>query len=126
MEEDLRVFLQTETNFMELKKKYSASAVLVKNLVDSKDTPDDVMIPLSASLFIPGQIKNKDKFIVDIGTGYFAERNGDQTIAYCHQTNEVISSNLVGVRTEIQRKKTFLDQVNIQLQRQVIKSRNLQ
>ena len=125
MEEDLRVFLQTETNFMDLKKKYSASAVLVKNLSETKDKPEDVMIPLSASLFIPGQITNKDKFIVDIGTGYFAERNADQTIAYCQQTNEVISSNLIGVRGEILKKKNFLDQVNIHLQRQVIKSRGL-
>ena len=122
MEEDLRVFLQTESNFLELQKKYSASKVLVQNLMKTKDKPEDVMIPLSSSLFIPGQIKNKDKFIVDIGTGYFAERNAAQTVEYCDQTNEVIANNLNSVRAEIQKKKNFLDQVNFNLQKTVLKS----
>ena len=126
MEEDLRVFLQTETNFLELQKKYSASKVLVQNLANTKGKAEQVMIPLSSSLFIPGQIKDKDRFIVDIGTGYFAERNAAQTIKYCDQTNEVISNNLIGVRTEIQKKRTFLDQININLQKQVLKARGIQ
>ena len=88
----------------------------------TKDKPEDVMIPLSSSLFIPGQIKNKDKFIVDIGTGYFAERNAAQTVEYCDQTNEVIANNLNSVRAEIQKKKNFLDQVNFNLQKTVLKS----
>ena len=125
MEEDLRVFLQTETNFVELQKKYSASKVLVDSLIKTEDKPQQVMIPLSSSLFIPGQIKDKNRFIVDIGTGYFAERDAKQTMEYCDQTNEVIATNLQGVRAEIQKKKTFLDQININLQKTVLKSQGI-
>ena len=126
MEEDLRVFLQTTSNFMGLKKKYEASKVLVENLVKKKDgVPEEVLIPLSNSLYIPGQILNKDKYIVDIGTGYYAERNGEQAIKYCIETMEVIDSNLNSVSQEIKKKRDFLDTVNIALQNKVLKSRGL-
>ena len=48
--------------------------ILVNNLSKLEDDNPEILIPLSNSLYIPGKIKSKDKFILDIGTGYRAER----------------------------------------------------
>ena len=32
-----------------------------------------VLVPLTGSMYVPGTIANKDRFLVEIGTGYFVE-----------------------------------------------------
>lgn len=34
---------------------------------------DKMMVPLTESLYVEGYVHEKDKILVDIGTGYFAE-----------------------------------------------------
>lgn len=33
-----------------------------------------ILVPLTASLYVPGALADTDKVIVDIGTGFFVER----------------------------------------------------
>ena len=35
------------------------------------------MVPLTGSLYVPGYIKNDGKFLCDIGTGYFVEKDAN-------------------------------------------------
>lgn len=32
-----------------------------------------MLVPLTASLYVPGKLDDADKVLVDIGTGYFVE-----------------------------------------------------
>ena len=47
------------------------------SLQDMATNKDDtkLMIPLNASLYAPGRIVDSDKVIVELGTGYFCEKN---------------------------------------------------
>lgn len=36
----------------------------------------ELLVPMTSSLYIPGHIKDKDQYLVDIGTGYFVEKSG--------------------------------------------------
>lgn len=128
MEEDMRVFLETKRKFMDLKRKYDESKVLVQNLkkMEPLNEPKDIFVPLSNSVYIPGQIRDKDTFIVDIGTGYYAERNAEQTVEYCEQTKSLLDQNMVSLDKEIQVKKEFLDKLNFNLQKKVLKARGVE
>ena len=35
----------------------------------------EIMVPLTPSLYVPGTIADTEKVLVDIGTGYFVEKN---------------------------------------------------
>jgi len=41
-----------------------------------------VLVPLSASMYVNGSLADNDKFLIDIGTGYYVERNRQDAIDY--------------------------------------------
>lgn len=41
----------------------------------SKSPENDILTPLTSSLYVPGKIVDNDKFLVDVGTGYYVEKN---------------------------------------------------
>eukprot|EP01006_Ploeotia_vitrea_P065556 TRINITY_DN9342_c0_g1_i1.p2 TRINITY_DN9342_c0_g1~~TRINITY_DN9342_c0_g1_i1.p2 ORF type:complete len:106 (-),score=13.08 TRINITY_DN9342_c0_g1_i1:296-613(-) len=41
---------------------------------------DPMLIPLTSSLYVPGRIKQLDTVMVDVGTGYFVEKETDQAV----------------------------------------------
>ena len=61
--------------------KYEDSKVVVKNLkLTNESNPNsEILVPITGSLYIPGKQINTDKLMIDYGTGYFVERNYDQT-----------------------------------------------
>lgn len=34
----------------------------------------EILVPLTSSLYVPGELASSDKVIVDVGTGYFIEK----------------------------------------------------
>lgn len=65
----------TYNNFKMIHTKTENDKILVTNLMKVEEEQPQILIPLSNSLYIPGVIKNKDNYIIEIGTGYQAERN---------------------------------------------------
>lgn len=51
----------------------------------------EILVPLTGSMYVPGVVKSVDKFIIDIGTGYYVEKvhthiiNKIHIIYLCHQ-----------------------------------------
>ncbi|ODV64571.1 Gim5p [Ascoidea rubescens DSM 1968] len=41
----------------------------------SSSEKKEIMVPLTGSLYVPGFIKSENKFLCDIGTGYFVEKD---------------------------------------------------
>ena len=42
---------------------------ITKNSLDS-----EILVPLSASMYVPGQIIDADNIIIDVGTGYYIKK----------------------------------------------------
>ncbi|CAK7891860.1 prefoldin subunit 5 [[Candida] anglica] len=38
----------------------------------------ELLVPLTSSLYLPGRVGNKDRYLVDIGTGYFVEKSAKE------------------------------------------------
>ena len=128
LEEDMRVFLDTKHKFLDLKRKYQESKILVQNLKKKEpvNAPQEIFVPLSNSVYIPGEIRDRDSYIVDIGTGYYAERNSEQTVEYCEQTCALLDQNILALDKEIRVKKEFLDKLNFNIQKKVLKARGIE
>ena len=50
-----------------------ARRIILPQLKDATLAGDKMMVPLTESLYVEGYVHEKDKILVDIGTGYFAE-----------------------------------------------------
>ncbi|QPG74654.1 hypothetical protein FOA43_001986 [Brettanomyces nanus] len=42
----------------------------------------ELMVPLTASLYLPGKIEDNDKFLIDVGTGYYVEKNSQEALEF--------------------------------------------
>lgn len=49
------------------------------NTIDNMEASEggDLLVPMTALLYLPGKVAQKDRFMVDIGTGYFVEKDAD-------------------------------------------------
>ena len=56
----------------------------INSVSQPENENQELLIPAFASLYIPGEIKYIKKFMVDIGTGYYVERDANQAISF-HQ-----------------------------------------
>lgn len=50
-----------------------SDGVLVADL-GNWDTEAEILIPLTSSLYVPGKLADRQKVIVDIGTGFYVEK----------------------------------------------------
>ncbi|XBW37953.1 hypothetical protein QEN19_003538 [Hanseniaspora menglaensis] len=87
-EETERLSVSMET-LLALIEKFNNCIESIKEVTSSvllEDSETEMLIPVTNSLYITGKKntlkKNKDKFIVDIGTGYFIEKTGKEAIDY--------------------------------------------
>ena len=40
------------------------------------DGKDDVLVPLTSSLYVKGKLTDREKVLVDVGTGFYVEKVG--------------------------------------------------
>ncbi|OMJ07582.1 Prefoldin subunit 5 [Smittium culicis] len=67
----------------------------------SLSTEQKVLVPLTNSLYVRGTLKNEDKVLVDVGTGYFVEKNlaaakvfYNKKIEYIQQNSDKLLANI--------------------------------
>ncbi|SSD60296.1 related to Prefoldin subunit 5 [Saccharomycodes ludwigii] len=63
-----------------------------------------ILIPLSNSLYAPGQVKDCTKFMVDIGTGYFIEKTTKEAINFYQGKVEKLNKESQQIQSIIKEK----------------------
>ncbi|XP_015789969.1 prefoldin subunit 5 [Tetranychus urticae] len=54
----------------------------------------EILVPLTASMYVNGTIVDNDRFLIDIGTGYYIERNREATIDYFKRKVEFLNKEI--------------------------------
>ncbi|KAL6883749.1 hypothetical protein ACP4OV_011163 [Aristida adscensionis] len=75
-----------------------------------------ILVPLTASLYVPGSLDDSEKVLVDVGTGYFIEKTMAQGKDYCERKINLLKSNLDEMCEVGMKKKTIADEVGRVLQ----------
>merc|ERR1719239_450685 len=45
--------------------------------ITSKSENSEILVPLTSCMYVPGRIKNANKFLLNMGTGYYIEKDGN-------------------------------------------------
>ncbi|CAI9096974.1 OLC1v1033254C1 [Oldenlandia corymbosa var. corymbosa] len=75
-----------------------------------------MLVPLTASLYVPGTLDDADKVLVDVGTGYFIEKTMAEGKDYCERKINLLKSNYDQLLEVATKKKSIADDVGIVLQ----------
>lgn len=115
LQNDLQVFLNSYNGLRSLEQKFSYSKVLVDQIGKKAEVGQELMIPLTESLYVPGKFKYTDKFLVELGTGYFTEFNGEQAQAYCQRKCDFTKKTSDAVQKQLDAKRNFIEKVNVKI-----------
>ncbi|CAN6970314.1 hypothetical protein IGI04_033490 [Brassica rapa subsp. trilocularis] len=78
-----------------------------------------MLVPLTASLYVPGTLDEAGKVLVDIGTGYFIEKTMEDGKDYCQRKINLLKSNYEQLFEVLAKKKSVADEAGMVLQSKV-------
>ena len=81
------------------------------------------MVPLTASLYVPGKILNPNKVMVDLGTGFYVEKTSKDAIGFLERKGKLVDANSQNIMSVIQATKQNLDSVSIAMQGKMLEIR---
>uniref|UniRef100_A0A5B7BKX0 Putative prefoldin subunit 5 n=1 Tax=Davidia involucrata TaxID=16924 RepID=A0A5B7BKX0_DAVIN len=75
-----------------------------------------MLVPLTASLYVPGTLDDANKVLVDVGTGYFIEKTMAEGKDYCERKINLLKSNYDQLIEVATKKKSIADEAGVILQ----------
>ncbi|EEB08840.1 prefoldin subunit 5 [Schizosaccharomyces japonicus yFS275] len=104
--------------------KFTECISCVKNVVKDENNGKEILVPLTASLYVPGRFKLKDnKVLVDIGTGYFVEKTAEEAAVYYEGKCEYLRKSIGGLEGAIDAKNAQVRAVQQITQEKFMKER---
>lgn len=85
-----------------------------------------MLMQITNYLYIPGKIKENKKFLIEIGTGYYAEYEGEKAIAYYDRKIEFTKSTSDKAKKELDEKRDFVGKVNVLIQKRALEQQGQQ
>ncbi|KAJ5140145.1 hypothetical protein N7448_003553 [Penicillium atrosanguineum] len=55
---------------------------------------DEILVPLTSSLYVKGRLTDREKVLVDVGTGFYVEKTHDKAVAFYDDKVKGLDTNL--------------------------------
>ncbi|WEW55850.1 subunit of tubulin prefoldin [Emydomyces testavorans] len=68
----------------------------------------EILVPLTNSLYVKGQLADREKVIVDVGTGFYVEKSTSKATEFYNGKVEELQANLRDLEKVLQAKSTNL------------------
>uniref|UniRef100_A0A7S3HCV2 Prefoldin subunit 5 n=1 Tax=Spumella elongata TaxID=89044 RepID=A0A7S3HCV2_9STRA len=92
------------------KNRYNNAKVVLGD-INTCPSGNQLMIPLNSSLYVPGKIVNPDKVVVELGTGYFCEKEIPEAVKLIDRKTQLINSSIESVESVTMKKRKNLEQI---------------
>ncbi|KAJ3075762.1 subunit of tubulin prefoldin [Podochytrium sp. JEL0797] len=117
MDEELQHLTQSYAQLKQAQVKFNDSIESLNSIEGRKD--EQILIPLTSSLYVPGKLDNVDKVIVDIGTGYMMDKSIPDAKDFYKTKVGFLKENLEGLQESISQRenqyKVLIDVMNIKM-----------
>ncbi|XP_055849705.1 probable prefoldin subunit 5 [Episyrphus balteatus] len=68
----------------------------------------EILVPLTSSMYVPGTIKDMDNFVIDVGTGYYVEKDLETSKDYFKRRVEYVQEQMEKIEKIQYQKSRFL------------------
>ncbi|KAJ5587633.1 uncharacterized protein N7459_003398 [Penicillium hispanicum] len=69
---------------------------------------EEILVPLTSSLYVKGRLTDREKVLVDVGTGFYVEKTAAKAIAFYDDKIKGLDSNLHELEKIVQGKSSQL------------------
>ncbi|KAK1769906.1 c-myc binding protein [Phialemonium atrogriseum] len=85
-----------------------------------KSKKKDILVPLTNSLYVRGKLTNPDRVIVDVGTGFYVEKDVKSATEFYEDKVKQLGSNIQDLENIVQNKTNSLRMVEEVLRQKVL------
>lgn len=79
----------------------------------------EVLVPLTASLYLPGKISERNSVLVDVGTGYYVEKSLEQAQTFYSNKVKFVETNMGKLEQSISQKAEHGEIIRNMLSRRI-------
>mmetsp|Transcript_33027 Transcript_33027/g.72434 ORF Transcript_33027/g.72434 Transcript_33027/m.72434 type:complete len:166 (-) Transcript_33027:260-757(-) len=83
----------------------------------------EIMVPLTASLYCPGKIKNQDRVMVELGTGFYVERSSKDATGFLERRKKIVDANSENISTVVQTTQQNVQSIGMAMQGKMLEIR---
>jgi len=83
----------------------------------------EVLVPLTDSVYVPGKLREPQKMLVDIGTGFYVEKNARETESFLDRKLRLVDANSQNVTTALQTTTANMDAITSAMQGKLMEIR---
>ena len=76
----------------------------------------EIMVPLTESLYCPGRVKNPDRVMVELGTGYYVERSSKDAANFLERRRKIVDANSENISTVVQTTRRNAESIAMAMQ----------
>ena len=125
LEKELQQLTLSFGGLREAQSRFLESKEALESLA-AADLDKDVLVPLTPSMFVPGNLTSKDEVLVDVGTGYFVEQSVKKAEEFMDRKVEFLQSNTEQLKTVIDGKRNMLEAVLMIMQQKMQEVQQIQ
>ncbi|RLN64662.1 hypothetical protein BBJ29_001779 [Phytophthora kernoviae] len=118
LEKELQQLTASFGGLREAQSRFTESKDALNSLAAS-NLDKQVLVPLTASMFVPGKLSNKEEVLVDVGTGYFVEQSVEKAGQFMDRKVEFLQSNTDQLKTVIESKRNMMEAVLMVMQQKM-------
>lgn len=118
IEEEVR---QLSTHFQQLVgavRKFNESKTALAYM-ETNGAGKEIMVPLTSSLYVPGRMDDNNHVLIEVGAGYFIEKDIRQALEYCDRKSKTLQESGSKVQEIIKHKQMQLGKVQVEFQKRV-------
>nr|ACM08735.1 Prefoldin subunit 5 [Salmo salar] len=125
--EGLKTQLEQETEF--LTSSIGQLKVVQTKYVEAKDSLSvlnksnagkELLVPLTSSMYVPGTLNDVEHVLVDVGTGYYVEKNVNDTKEFFKRKIDFLAKQIEKIQPALQEKygmkQAVIEVMNIKIQ----------
>mmetsp|Transcript_14495 Transcript_14495/g.27581 ORF Transcript_14495/g.27581 Transcript_14495/m.27581 type:complete len:168 (+) Transcript_14495:145-648(+) len=83
----------------------------------------EVLVPLTDSVYVPGKLREPQKMLVDIGTGFYVEKTAKETESFLDRKLRLVDANSQNVTTALQTTTANVDAISSAMQGKLMEIR---
>merc|ERR1712038_746335 len=122
LEQEIEFLGNSLSQLKALQGKFSESQECVGRL-SKQEAGKQMLVPLTGSMYVQGEIAETDKVLIDIGTGYYMEKTCDGAKGYFQRKVEYLTKQMEKLQPVVQEKykmkQAIMDMLQAKVQAQM-------
>ena len=123
--QEIQTFTDAIQNYELVMNKFVEARKTLKQVGDQPQQAENqrILVPVTQSMYVPGKLKDANKVLIDIGTGYFVEKTRGDADDFCKRKIELLRQEIEKVAPVLRSRyesKQAVDEVLINMQRSLM------